>query len=1273
MKATTLAIGLTWICVLASEPARAATGLRNFPVRLESAAEIAAPILADLDGDGKPEVVAAATYRLTALRADGTPLPGFPLELPRGGGLATPLCAGSFGTGAREVVFFGAEDNSLWAVDGSGKALQGFPVKFSHPLAAAPVLGDVDGDGQDEVVFGTQDGQLHARTVSGAEAAGFPAKLASPLVTPVTIGRFMPGQPAVMLFGDEAGRLHAWHKPGQEAGGFPTEARFLLSSQPVLGDLDDDGRFEIVFGSRDYKLYALRADGREMEGFPVATGYRVYGTVAIGDLDEDGIADVAAASGDGKLYAVRGDGKPLRSFPISIGQRLRSGVVLGDLDGDGKPEIVAGSDRQGLVVVRADGTAYPGFPMAMPEGCWVTPLIGDINGDGLMEVVALSRSGSVFAVKLLKKGKSASLPLWPMDGQNARRGAATRPNPPRYTALKILPEAPSTTDPLRLEYRFHDLDGDAEPATLIQWIKNGKPVPELDGAREVPAAATRKHDRFKFNLRAEAGGRVFESPEVEIRNTPPGPPRVAILPEVARRADNLTMKIEQESADPDGDRIRYSIAWLRDRSPLKGFDKPSMPSAQLRKGQRYTVVVTPHDGESAGPPGRADRTISNTSPGAARIRLDPARPVVTQPVAIVFEQKAADPDGDPVRYRVEWRANGERLSVPEGATSLPAGFVRKGQTLQVTVTSNDGEEDGEKASASAEAQNTPPTAPLVSIQPASPRRGDDLRAQIDKPSLDVDGDGVRYSFHWQKKGGSGPGGTGPRLSGDVVRKGETWTLQVTGHDGEREGAAATAETVIGNRPPSPPRVRPARPRPGTTEDLVVQIVEPAQDADGDAVALEVVWLENGREIQRGRDLLRLPASRTRKHGRYLARLIASDGKDASPPVDLGFEVQNTPPGACEIQIEPAMPVRGTPLVARLKAPVADADGDRVEMRYRWYRDGVVFEPGSRPEVVPQSEIRKGHTWTVVGVPFDGEAEGPACEASVAIQNSPPQAPVIAIEPQSPRATDPVMLKVTTPASDPDGDILTMDIRWSVGGQPLPADGAERLPAGMLRKHQKIRVRVEVSDGELGGGPVEAEVEVANSVPAAPRLVIEPAEPLSRDDLRCSLAAPTLDADGDVLRHEFRWIRGPRPKENGEKVIAGAVLPEKETERSDRWICKARALDDEAPGPEGEAEVTVGNSAPRAPRVEIQPAAPTAGEALRCVVVEPGQDPDGDAVVYRFRWTKDGVAQPFAPETDNVPPRLLKAKDIWQCSVVASDGKLESPPGESLDVVVGPAM
>lgn len=1257
---------------LGAGTARGATGLRNFPVRLESAAEIAPPLLVDFDGDGRPEIVAAASYRITALRPDGTPLPGFPLELARGAGVATPLCAGSFGTQSREVIFFGSEDGALWAVDGSGKPLPQFPLKLPRPLCAAPTLGDVDGDGQAELVFGTQDGQLHARTFQGTEAAGFPARLSSPLVTPVTVGRFAVNEGVVLLFGDEAGRLHAWHKPNQEAPGFPTEARFLLSSQPVLGDLDDDGRFDIVFGSRDYKVYALRADGSELAGFPFTTGYRVYGTVALGDLDGDGVSDVLAASGDGKLYALKGSGQPVRGFPVAVGQRVRSGVVLGDLDADGKLEIALGSDRQGLVVLRADGSAYPGFPLPLPEGSWVTPLIGDINGDGLVEVVAVSRSGSVFAVKLLKKGKLASEPVWPMDGRDARRSAVTRPNPPRYSALRITPESPSTTDVLRLEYRFHDLDGDPEPATVIRWWKNGKHLPELDGAREVPAAATRKHERFKFTLQAQDGARAFESPEVEIRNTPPGPPRVRILPEVARRADDLNMKIEQESADPDGDRIRYSITWLRDRAPLKGFDKSTVPSAQLRKGQRFTVVVTPHDGEAAGPPGRDSRIVSNTPPGAPRVRLEPARSTVTQSISVVFEQQAVDPDGDPVRYRFAWEAAGERLMVPEGASVLPAGFVRKRQSVRVTVTASDGEEDGGATDASAEVQNTPPTAPLIRVHPVAPRRGDDLRVLIEKPSLDVDGDAVGYAYRWQKKGGAVQASSGAILPGAEIRKGETWMVQVSPQDGERQGAPATAEVVIGNTPPQPPRAKPQNPRPGTGEDLVVQLIEPARDADGDALTLDVIWLEDGREIQRGRDLLRLPAARTRKHGRYLARLVSSDGSAAAPAVEVGFEVQNTPPGACEVKIEPPAPVHGSPLLARLTGPVADADGDRVSMRYRWYRDGVAIEPGAQAEAVAGGVVKRGQVWTVIGVPHDGEAAGPSCETSVTVQNSPPRLGPVSIQPPRPTVADALSFKLEAQPTDPDGDPVSLDVRWSVDGQPLPAGDGVRIPAGLLRKHQRVKVRVEAFDGALPSGPVEAEVELANSPPAAPRPTIEPSTPRSQDDLRCSLAAPTLDADGDQLRHEFRWTL-ERQGGAGARTVAGPLLKESETNRAERWVCTARALDGEAAGPDGSTVAEIGNSAPSAPQAEIQPASPSKADTLRCVVTEPGRDPDGDPVSYRFRWTKDGVVQPFASETDTVPARLLKEKDIWQCSVVASDGKLESQPAESLDVVVGPGL
>ena len=74
-------------------------------------------------------------------------------------------------------------------------------------------------------------------------------------------------------------------------------------------------------------------------------------------------------------------------------------------------------------------------------------------------------------------------------------------------------------------------------------------------------------------------------------------------------------------------------------------------------------------------------------------------------------------------------------------------------------------------------------------------------------------------------------------------------------------------------------------------------------------------------------------------------------------------------------------------------------------------------------------------------------------------------------------------------------------------------------------------------------------------------------------------------------------------------------------------------------------------------------------ALQCVIVSAARDPDGDKVKYRFVWTKDGVAQSFAEVTDRVPARLTKEKDIWQCTVVATDGRLASPPAYSQEVIV----
>jgi len=177
--------------------------------------------------------------------------------------------------------------------------------------------------------------------------------------------------------------------------------------------------------------------------------------------------------------------------------------------------------------------------------------------------------------------------------------------------------------------------------------------------------------------------------------------------------------------------------------------------------------------------------------------------------------------------------------------------------------------------------------------------------------------------------------------------------------------------------------------------------------------------------------------------------------------------------------------------------------------------------------------------------------------------------------------------------------------------------------------------------------------------------------LSSADLHCRLAGPTVDPDGDALTNEFEWFLVKRKKDKpaGKALHRGPVLPAKMTRKGQWWVCAARAKDDQAFGEQAFCRTRVANAAPTAPLLEIQPKDPKSDQAIRCVLKTAALDPDNDKIRYRFEWTKDGLKQPFAAQTDNVPARLTKENDIWQCTVYASDGKQESPRAESAEVVV----
>ncbi len=286
----------------------------GFPLELGSSVE-GAPILADLDGDNRPEIVVATSDgSVRAYRGSGAPVTGWPVTLdpspivhataPAHAGGAVPACCATIFAGLAagdldgdhlpEIVATSL-DGKVYAWHPDGTRVLGFPHATGAPIWASPVLVDFDGAGTLSIVVASYDRRVHVFDGSGVERSGFPVEARDPTATAP--------------------------RPG-------------LIGAPAAGDLDGDGIPEIVVATTESsggtlgargRVYAFRADGSAVPGFPVKP---------FGILDE--------------------------TFPV-VGSGVPSSPVIADLDGDGRVEIVTGHAAGQITAFSADGSIGRGF------------------------------------------------------------------------------------------------------------------------------------------------------------------------------------------------------------------------------------------------------------------------------------------------------------------------------------------------------------------------------------------------------------------------------------------------------------------------------------------------------------------------------------------------------------------------------------------------------------------------------------------------------------------------------------------------------------------------------------------------------------------------------------------------------------------------------------------------------------------------------------------------------------------------------------------------
>ena len=365
-------------------------------------ASTGSPILVDITGDGKQEVVFGDQMgNVNIVRANGTTqLSGFPLNMganvvgsiamsnlqgnntfgfaaslsnnnvvafnsagqqlwsvPAGGTLRNgPVIATLTGAGSPKVVTI-AQNGTLLAVNADGSTMPNFPVSLSGAFLAPPAVADLNGDGNLEILVCSLTGTLYAiNPLTGQNIAGFPVTLQGGSQNAITIANLdSDNHPEILVATSTSGYLYALNHDGSVL--FQKNIGQQIKTSPVVADVNNDGNKEIILITANGNVHIMDLGGIDKPGSPIAIGNAVECTPVVARFDGDNYAGIIFGDTTGLLHSVRMNGTESPNFPININGNVKVSAALADIDLDGDLDIVI-PNNAGFYVIDIKRPAY---------------------------------------------------------------------------------------------------------------------------------------------------------------------------------------------------------------------------------------------------------------------------------------------------------------------------------------------------------------------------------------------------------------------------------------------------------------------------------------------------------------------------------------------------------------------------------------------------------------------------------------------------------------------------------------------------------------------------------------------------------------------------------------------------------------------------------------------------------------------------------------------------------------------------------------------------
>ncbi len=540
------------------------------------------------------------------------------------------------------------------------------------------------------------------------------------------------------------------------------------------------------------------------------------------------------------------------------------------------------------------------------------------------------------------------------------------------------------------------------------------------------------------------------------------------------------------------------------------------------------------------------------------------------------------------------------------------------------------------------APRSAPSVGSVAINPNPALTGDTLSCSW-SGYADADGDADLTTLEWFIEGTSA--GTSLSLSSGFSG-GDTVTCVVTPYDGTDAGSPTSATVVIDNTAPAVETVT-ITPDPAYADDTLVCSWTGFTDADGDADASTARWTVNGTPVAVGTSLTGgFVGSDT-----VTCHVLPSDGTSSGSEVANSIVISNSIPtiDSAEISSSDTPPSAGSTLTCSWSG-YSDADDNPDYSTVVW-NDSTATLLGTGTTLA--GAFSGGDNITCKVTPFDGIDTGtPVSSSPITIDNTPPVLELAALTPV-PAFTDNTMVCSPGTTTDADGDTsFSYTYRWEVAGVLLASETSSTLDSSLFTRGQTVMCEITPHDAADAGDPVNSNVvTIQNSRPVIDDVTLSPTEVATNDAI--TVSTTTSDADEEATFTLIEW------KVDGVVVLSGYTAT---VLNGAAYFDKGQIITVDVTPDDGSESgetvtagpVTVSNTPPGAPDVEISPAAPEPDDVLVCGIATESADVDGDTVTYTYAWYVDGASTSHTGST--LDPTYTTHAERWECEVTPNDGE-----------------